>query len=77
MGLLATILNAYGVVILVRAIMSWFGPTPGNAFFSFLVEITEPVLAPIRKILPETPGIDLSPLVALLIIQGIRSLIAG
>src|ERR671929_31206 len=56
--------------IFLRAIFSWFVP-PGsdNAIMRFLRDITEPILAPLRRVLPQMGMLDLSPFVAMLLLQ--------
>jgi YggT family protein len=55
--------------ILARSLMSWFPVAPGNPMAEFLFFITEPILAPFRRIIPRPGMIDLSPLVAILVLQ--------
>ncbi|MDD3296741.1 MAG: YggT family protein [Candidatus Omnitrophica bacterium] len=64
-------------LILVRAITSWVSPDPRNPIVQFLYRVTEPILAPVRMILPlgNRRGIDLSPLVAFLGIIILRKVI--
>jgi YggT family protein len=62
------VLTAYTWVIIIRALISWVNPDPWNPIVQFLVRVTEPVLAPIRRRLPMT-GIDFSPIVAILGLQ--------
>ncbi|HYG57685.1 MAG TPA: YggT family protein [Symbiobacteriaceae bacterium] len=64
------------VLLLARILMSWFRPryrTKSNAWFFSIEELvwraTEPLLAPIRNILPQTGGWDLSPLVLFILIS--------
>lgn len=52
------------IAILIRIIMSWTGMDPSNPLFTIIHEITEPILAPIRSIVPRIGMIDLSPMVA-------------
>ncbi|CUW93177.1 conserved hypothetical protein [Agrobacterium fabacearum S56] len=74
-------LNLYTWVLIASAIFSWlyaFNVINSrnqfvNAIGSFLVNVTEPVLRPIRRILPNLGGIDISPIILLLIIFFIRS----
>jgi YggT family protein len=54
--------------IIARAIVSWFDPTGSNPISRFLFEFTEPIIAPIRTIVPRTGMIDLSPMIAIFII---------
>lgn len=75
MRLLHTLLTLYGYVIIIRAVLSWFNPNPNSPPVQFIIKITEPVLAPLRQVLPDMGGIDLSPLVAMFIIWGIMSIL--
>ncbi len=68
-SLLTLVLNTYFYAILVRAVLSWVNPDPYNPLFQLLTQLTEPVLSPIRKIIPGFSGFDLSPLVILILIQ--------
>lgn len=69
------------VLILIRVLMSWFRPryrTRGNAWFYEVEELvwraTEPLLAPIRNLLPVSGmGLDFSPLILLLLLQVVGS----
>ncbi|MBP7088492.1 MAG: YggT family protein [Candidatus Omnitrophica bacterium] len=56
--------------ILIRVLLSWVNPDPYNAIVQFLYKVTEPILYPIRKMLPSNwkIGIDLSPVIAVLLI---------
>ena len=71
-------LTAYYWIIIVRAIISWVNPDPWNPIVQFLQRVTEPVLAPIRRILPMGRwGIDFSPLVAILALIFIQQFLVG
>ncbi|PDV97653.1 YggT family protein [Candidatus Chloroploca asiatica] len=61
--------------ILGRVIVSWIDPMGNMRVTQILRELTEPILAPIRSVLPTMGMIDLSPLVALLLLQLLQSLI--
>lgn len=61
------ILTIYYWIILIRALISWVNPDPFNPVVQFLHRATEPVLEPIRRILPPLP-IDLSPMIAFFVI---------
>lgn len=62
-------------LILIRAIISWVNPDPYNPIVQFLYKTTEPILYPIRKILPLGLrfGIDISPIIAFFLIMFLRS----
>ncbi len=49
-----------------RVLISWVDPTARNAVSRYVVAITEPMLAPIRRLLPQTGTIDFSPLILML-----------
>jgi len=66
---LGIVLNIYMWIIIIRALLSWVNPDPYNPIVQFLTRITEPVLRPLRKLVPTWKlGVDLSPLIAILII---------
>lgn len=56
------------ILVFARAVISWVQASPYNPIVQFLYSATEPILRPIRRRLPHTPGIDLSPLVVLLLV---------
>jgi YggT family protein len=63
---LARVLN---LAILARILLSWIQVNPDNPIIRFIHEITEPILGPIRRILPSMGGLDISPMLALILIQ--------
>ena len=67
-SLLILLLEAFLVVILIRVVFSWVSPVPTNPVSRLAWMLTEPILAPIRRVLPATAGLDLSPLVVWLIV---------
>ena len=64
------------VAIIVRSLMSWFNPSPDNPLVRFVYEITEPVLAPLRRIVPRIGMIDITPIVAIVLLQLIENLLS-
>ncbi len=52
------------ISIFLRVIFSWIGMDPENPIYGVVHEITEPILAPIRRFMPRTGMIDLTPMVA-------------
>jgi YggT family protein len=64
--LLINLLYVFIIVMLIRVVFSWVNPYPTNAVTRFAYRLTEPVLAPIRRLLPSMSGIDLSPMVVML-----------
>ena len=61
--------------IFIRVIMSWFSPRP-NALTVILGKITEPILAPLRRIIPRVGMFDLTPMVAIIILQVIAAFLS-
>lgn len=61
-------LNIYMYIIIARAILSWVNPDPYNPIVNFLYRATDPVLDRVRRMLPDMGGLDLSPMIVLLVI---------
>ena len=68
------VLNALLWAVLIRALLSWVNPDPNNAIVRMLHSVTEPILNPIRKLLPFAlkMTIDISPYIACLIIMFLK-----
>ena len=62
------------LAIFIRVILSWFLTRP-NMLSIFLDKITEPLLAPLRRIIPRVGMFDFTPLVAIILLQLIRNLL--
>jgi YggT family protein len=57
------IITVYIIVLLLRAVMSWFPPSSNGGFtavFRIVMDLTEPVLAPLRRVIPPAGMFDLS-----------------
>lgn len=66
--LLSYALTILEFAIIGRALMSWFDRSMSNPISQVLVQITEPIIAPIRRVVPSTGMLDLSPMIAILLI---------
>jgi YggT family protein len=75
--LLYGLLSLYNLAIFVRIIFSWFGVSYSNRWMRFLVNITEPLLGPLRRLIPLVGGFDISPIIALVIIQILQKAVVG
>ena len=73
--LLAQLIDLYSLVVLVTVIISWVQLPPTHSVAIFLRTLTEPVLDPIRRMLPPMGGLDFSPFVLLVALQFIRGLL--
>ena len=60
------VFTVFSLLLLARILMSWFNPDPSSPIVRFLYNVTEPVLAPVRRILPPAGMLDLSPIVVLI-----------
>src|ERR1035441_9437486 len=63
-------------LILIRALLSWVNPDPFNPLVQFLMRTTEPVLEPVRRLLPPL-GIDISPIIVFFIIIFLQKFLVG
>jgi YggT family protein len=62
-------LTLYMWIVIARAVISWVNPDPYNKIVIFLYRATEPVLRPVRRILPlRNIGIDIAPIIVILVI---------
>ena len=64
------------IIIFVRVILSWFITSPYSPTVVFLDRITEPILAPLRRIIPRIGMVDITPMVAMIILLIISSLLS-
>ena len=75
-GIVNLLFTVLSIAVIARALLSWFDPTMRFPISQLLVDLTEPIIAPIRRIIPPLGGmIDLSPLVALVLLQVIERVI--
>jgi len=56
------------VAIIIRSVMSWFPVDPKNILVNIVHTITEPILAPLRRVVPRLNMFDLSPMVAIILL---------
>ena len=66
---LGLLLQILWLAILVRVILSWFPVDPSNPIIRIVWDVTEPILAPFRRVIPRIGMFDLSPIAAMLVIQ--------
>ena len=72
---LILLLRLYSFVLFVSVILSWLNLSEDNQIVVLVRKCTEPVLEPIRRVLPPFGGFDLSPLVALFVLQLVQRLL--
>ena len=74
---LGWLLSLYSWVIIAAALITWVSPGPRNPIVQFLRQVTEPVLAPVRRLLApwKTGGLDFSPLIVIMAIQFVERVV--
>jgi YggT family protein len=75
--LLGLLINVFIGAILMQVILSWVAPGNYNPLIGLVHKIADPVLAPARRIIPPISGIDLSPLVVLVVLQLLKILLVA
>ncbi len=73
--LVSLVINIFVFAVIARAILSWISPGAYNPATSILHSLTEPLLNTCRRLIPDLGGLDLSPLIALLLLQLAKMLI--
>jgi YggT family protein len=76
-GVAATVVKIYFFAILASIIFSWVAPSSNHPALALLRQVNEPVMAPIRKLLPPMGGLDLSPILVFIIINVINILLTN
>jgi|LSQX01.2.fsa_nt_gb YggT family protein len=68
--------SAFNICLLVRIFLPFFTGMQGGRLYQFVYEITEPVLGPIRRVIPPMMGLDFSPMIAMMLVSLLRSVIS-
>ena len=55
-------------LLIARVVTSWMTPTGGGGLVAFIYQATEPILSPIRRLVPPSGGLDWAPLIAMLVL---------
>lgn len=76
-NLINFLFTALEFAILIRVILSWVRVDPYNPLVRLLDQITEPILAPIRRMIPPAAGLDFSPIIAFFALEVLRQIILG
>jgi YggT family protein len=74
--LMIRLIDLYTFVILAAVILSWIRLSPYNPISKLVYTLTEPALAPVRRIIPPLGGLDISPMLVMIALQAIRSMLA-
>ncbi|WP_253939120.1 YggT family protein [Spiribacter salilacus] len=73
--LISLLLNIYLIAIFMRVLLSWISPDGYHPAMTVVLSLTEPIMRPLRAIIPPIAGVDLSPLAAIIAIQVVRMLV--
>jgi YggT family protein len=73
--LISLVLNILTIAIIGRALLSWFDPAFRTPVGRILYDVTEPIIRPIRQVVPSLGMFDLSPIIALLLLRVLASLL--
>ncbi|MEE8434582.1 MAG: YggT family protein [bacterium] len=76
-GLIGLAGQALTLLLIAGALISWVQPNPSHPVVRLLSRLTEPILSPIRKLLPPMGGMDFSPLIAIIAIQFLVRILIG
>ncbi len=74
-GFVALLVEGLGFAIFIRAILTWFPIDPSGPIVRGLFAVTEPVLEPLRRVIPRIGMIDISPMVAILVLFAVASVL--
>lgn len=77
MALLALLIDVYSLFVLAAVVLSWIRLSDDNPFVVFITRVTEPVLGPVRRMLPDLGGFDFSPMLVLMALRLLRGLLAS
>jgi len=76
-GVVKTILDLYFFMLIISIVLSWVAPQANHPGAVLVYQLTEPVMAPVRRIIPSLGGLDLSPIFVFLGINLLSSLLVG
>lgn len=74
-AILQIFLELYSLIILARVLMSWVNIDPYSPVARVIYDMTEPLLAPVRNMMPTAGGLDFSPIVVLILLRVVGSMI--
>lgn len=63
--------------VIARSLLSWFPVDQTSTLYQMLHRVTEPIVDPIRRIMPNTGMMDLSPMIAIMVIIGMQYMVAS
>jgi YggT family protein len=73
--LISYLFNALTLLLVARALLYWFDPGMRSSVGKIMVDITEPLLGPIRRMIPSAGGLDFSPIIAIILLQFVERIV--
>ncbi len=73
-GLISKIIGLYQLVLIIRVVLTWIPHDVHHPAVVFLYKITEPILAPVRRVIPSIGGIDISAVIVIFVLWYIQGL---
>jgi YggT family protein len=74
-GLVASLIRGLAFAIFIRSMLSWFPIDPSGPIVRGLTSVTEPVLEPLRRVIPRIGMIDITPMVAMILLFAIAGIL--
>lgn len=74
---LSKLIDLYEIALIIRIVLSWVPHNPYNQAIRFLYKITDPILNPVRRLIPPFRGIDFSPVIVFLGLGLFKKIVAG
>lgn len=74
-AMLELLIQIYSLIILARVLMSWVNLDPYSPLARTIFNLTEPILAPVRNLLPPAAGLDFSPIIVMILLQVIGQML--
>jgi len=74
---ISLLFNILAIAVFLRAIITWFRLAPDNPIQVILVQVTEPILVPLRRVIPSLGMFDITPWIAMILLQFLGQLIAS
>lgn len=65
---LQLLISVLMLLVIARVVVSWLAPSGGGGLVAFIYQATEPILAPVRRLVPPTGGLDWAPFIVLLLL---------
>ena len=77
LGFVALLIEGLAFAIFIRAILSWFPIDPSGPIVQGIASVTDPVIEPLRRVIPRIGMIDITPMVAMILLFAIASVLRG